>query len=193
MRDKNYITRSIFIPLAVLWLTVLACKLPFQVPEPPGPPIPVSTEAFDSFKEKITQAADSIREGETVVITFSEEELTSAFTFYLQEQQNTNFSDPQVYLLDGEIQVFGSYLSGDNKVPVRLIFDPSVDDQGTPHIDIVTVDFGRFSAPDALVESVQDGFDHVWTDLVDVAGDRLWVDTINAEDGTLTIQGQVHK
>jgi hypothetical protein len=191
MRVINYKIRLWMLPIAILFGAGIACRLPLQVPQPPGPPIPVSTEAFDSFKDKLNQAARLVHAGETVDISLSEEELTSAFAFYLQDQTDTNFTDPQVYLIDGEIQVFGNYQTSDSSVPLRVVFDPTVDELGIPHIDIVAVDFGRFSAPEALLTRIQGGLDNVWNELVDAAGDRLQVNTIDAADGALTIQGQV--
>ena len=184
-------TCLILIAIIILLAAGLACRLPFQVPEPPGPPIPISTEAVESFKEKLSQASEQARSGESIELSLSEEELTSAFAFYVINEQGAGFSDPQVYLRDGQVQVFGNYQSGDSSIPVRVVFDPQADEQGKPHIDLVSVDFGRFSAPDALVENIQDSFDQVWTDLIGITDDRLWVDSLNAADGSLTIQGQI--
>jgi uncharacterized protein YpmS len=181
----------LLLPVLVLLSAVLACALPFQVPEPPGPPIPISTEAVESFKEKLSQVVKQARSGEPIELSLTEEEVTSAFAFYILDEQGTGFSDPQIYLRDGEVQVFGNYQSGDSSVPVRVVFEPLADEQGKPHIDLVSVNFGRFSAPDALVESIQTNLDNVWIDLMGITDERLWVDSLDAADGTLTIQGQI--
>ena len=92
--------------LLLLAAVTLACNLGSR--QTPAPPPPVSTEAVQNLEATLENAADKIRETGEVQLEIDEAQLTSLVAFKLQESGDDLISDPQVYLRDGQIQVFGT-------------------------------------------------------------------------------------
>ena len=173
----------------VLILTSLACRLTQKIAEKPVETITVSTEAVGSLEEKVQKAVDQAAAGETVELSLTEVEITSLLAQKLSEQKEVTVSDPQVYLRDDKVQLFGDVQYGNFNIPLDVVLEPEVDNAGGANLKIISVSMGPISAPDSLVSSIQDQANSLIDNLIHQSGESFFVESITSRDGLLTIRG----
>ena len=110
MKIKTY---SLPLFLFLLIITSLACTISVGGPDySDRAPIPVSNEAAESIKAEIKRAFEAGIETGDVTIAITETQITSLLALRLQSDQNLQqdsqplITDPQVYLRDGQMQIF---------------------------------------------------------------------------------------
>ena len=123
--------------LCTLIFTSLACRLTAKTSAKPVETIAVSTEAVGSLEEKVQEAVDQAAQGQTVELSLTEEEITSLLAQKLNEQGEVMVSDPQVYLRDDKVQVFGNVQYGKLTLPLDVVLEPQVDTAGRANLKIV--------------------------------------------------------
>lgn len=186
MRIKNYHYLGIFL---LLLLVSLACRFTSKTYEKPVETIPVSTQAVSTLEAKVNQTFDQTVQGQTVELSLSEEEITSLLAQRLSEQGGSFFTDPQVYLREGKIQLFGNVQNGKLKIPLQAALEPRVDTAGQVSLELISVNMGPITVPDLLVKTIQDQADQLITDYLQKAGDSLIIESITISDGVLTMRG----
>jgi uncharacterized protein YpmS len=188
MRIKKFYYFSLFGFLILLSLS-LACRFPSKAPVKPVETIAVSTEAVASLEEKVQNTIDQAAQGQTVELSLSEEEVTSLLAQKLSEQGEISFTDPQVYLRDDKVQMFGNVQSGKLKVSLQVVLEPKVDTSGKASLELISVNMGLISAPDSLVNTIQAQADQFLNEFLQKSGESFIVESITARDGLLTIRG----
>src|SRR5512144_2606143 len=105
--------------LLTLLLTSLACTMFVGGPDYSTlPAIPTSTDALQSMQDEVTRAFTEGAQTGTITLNFSEQQITSYVAAKLQNdprvQQNGQplITDPQVYLRDGQMQIYGKSTRG---------------------------------------------------------------------------------
>jgi hypothetical protein len=179
-------------PLTVLLgmiLPALACSVFLGGPEPPGPEI---TPVGD--KESIEQAwADAVAfsiDG-TVVVTFSEAQMTA----YLQQKLDANpentFHTAQVYFREGRIKVYGVLSAGSASASAILILRPEITDQGKINFALEQAQVGPLTLPSGLLSAVSDVLTEVFTGSVGSLATGFQVQEILVGDGQIAVSGKV--
>ncbi len=147
-------SKRIFVALAfaALWLAGLACGGPPEAsnPTPTYEPIPVSTEAIQSLKDKFSSLG--VVSGE-VTVSITESELTSYFAEQLAAQPDSAFSDPQVYLRDGKLKLYLTVTTESLAVKAQIILNPMIVDNRL-QVSIESADFGPIPAPQNVLDSL---------------------------------------
>jgi len=192
MKQKAY---SIFI--LTLILASLACTVFVGGPDySDRTPIPVSTEAAESLKEGIKKSFEAGLSTGIVIITINESQITSVLAFRLQSDPNLQqdkkplIADPQVYLRDGQMQIFGKTQQGMLTANIGIIVTMGVDENGQPKIEITSADFGPFPAPDGLKDIISTMIREAYTGSVGPVATGLRIETITIADGIMTITGR---
>lgn len=182
----------------VLILASLACTVFIGGPDySDRPVIPASAEAAESLKAEIQKAYEAGASTGLVTITITETQITSVLAQRLQTDQNLQtdskpfITDPQVYLRDGQMQIFGKTQQGMLTANIGIIVSMSVDENGKPKIEIVSADFGPLPAPDSLKEAISSMIDEAYTGSVGPVATGLRIESISIADGTLTIVGRI--
>ena len=98
--------------LTTLILATLACSMFVGGPDYPEGTIPVSTQAVESLKTQIEAAVQAGAESGVVTLQITEEQITSYIAFKLATQENPILQDPQVFLRDEKMQVYGKVERG---------------------------------------------------------------------------------
>lgn len=174
--------------MLIVLLVSLACRLSLPASIEPSETIPVSTQAVATLEAKFDQAMEQIIQGQAVELSISEEELTSLLAQKLDEQHEIMLADPQIYLRDGQVQLFGNVQNGRLKLPLQVVLVPQVDSTGRASFELVTVKMGVISVPDSLVDTIQNQADQLLDDYVQGAGDSLIVENIIVGNGILKIR-----
>lgn len=192
--------KSIPLPLflAILILASIACTVFVGGPDySDRAPIPVSTEAAESLKEEIKRAFEAGAASGEVTINITETQITSVLMLRLQTDQNLQqdekplITEPQVYLRDGQMQIFGKTQQGMFTANIGIIVSVSVDENGRPKIEIVSADFGPLPAPEGLTATISAMIQEAYTGSVGPVATGLRIQTISIADGIMTITGRI--
>lgn len=193
---KKSLSLPIF--LITLIITSLACTVFVGGPDySDRTPIPVSNEAAESLKEEIKRAFEAGATTGEVTINITETQITSVLALRLQSDQNLQqdskplITEPQVYLRDGQMQIFGKTQQGMFAANIGIIVSVGVDENGKPKIEIVSADFGPLPAPDGLNAAISAMIDEAYTGSVGPVATGLRVQTISIADGVMTITGRI--
>ncbi|HAV78075.1 MAG TPA: hypothetical protein DCX53_12065 [Anaerolineae bacterium] len=189
---------SLPIFIIILIVTSIACSVFVGGPDYSDlAPIPVSNEAAEGLQEQIKRAFESgIATGE-VIIQITEPQITSVLALRLQTdqslQQNSQplIVDPQVYLRDGQMQIYGKSRQGMLTANIGIIVAVGVDENNKPKIEIVTADFGPLPAPDGLKEIISSMIQEAYTGSLGPIATGLRIQSITIIDGVMTIIGRI--
>jgi hypothetical protein len=185
MRVKN----RLLVILLVLGLASLACNLSLGAPETPAPPIPVTTEAVEELEEELQDAYGQAQQGEPVTLTIDEAQLTSLVAFELEKREEESVKNPQVYLRDGQVQVFGTVDYQGVEADASIFLNVNVDAQGKPDFAVSSAYFGPFPIPDDLVAEIEANLDQAFSEQINSMSPNLRIESIEIADGAMTITG----
>ena len=181
----------ILLTLTALLLATLACSIFVGGPEYPVGAIPVSAEAVESLKAQIEAAVLAGAQTGTVTLQITEEQLTSYIAFKMAAQENPAFQNPQVYLRDGQMQIYGKVERGYLNANVLVALTVGVDEAGQPKIEISSADFGPFPVPDGLKQSMTAIITEAYTGSLGPVATGFRLDNINTADGLMTVTGRI--
>lgn len=184
--------------LFILILSSLACTVFVGGPDySDRQPIPVSNEAAESLKEEIKRAIEAGAASGDVTINITEPQITSVLAQRLQTDQSLQqdskplITDPQVYLRDGQMQIFGKTQQGMFAANIGIIVSVGVDENGKPKIEIVSADFGPLPAPEGINTAISLMIEEAYTGSVGPVATGLRIQTISIADGVMTISGRI--
>lgn len=193
--------RTLALPLFVLSLvlTSLACTVFVGGPDYSSlPPIPVSGEAAESIKEELRRAFEAGAQTGVITINLTEPQITSYLAVRMQTDPSLQQSDkkplitdPQVYLRDGQMQIYGKTQQGLFAANIGIIVQVGVDADGKPQIEITSADFGPFPAPEGLKNAITAMIEEAYTGSLGPVATGLRIETISIANGIMTITGRI--
>ncbi len=184
--------------LATLILTSLACTVFVGGPDYSDlDPIPVSTEAAQSLKDGIKKSfEDGLLTG-VVTIGITEPQITSYLALRMQTdpnlQQNNQplITEPQVYLRDGQMKIYGKTQQGMFAANIGIIVNVGVDAEGKPKIEIASADFGPFPAPQGINDAITAMIEEAYTGPIGPVATGLRIENITITNGAMIITGRI--
>jgi len=194
---KKQLALPIF--LLMLVLTSLACTIFVGGPDYSSlPPIPVSAEAAQSIKDEVKRAFEAGAETGVVTINLTETQITSYLAERMQSDPSLQQSDkkplitdPQVYLRDGQMQIYGKTQQGIFTANIGIIVQVGVDANGQPLIEITSADFGPFDAPEGLKSALTAMIKEAYTGSIGPVATGLRIESISIANGIMTITGRI--
>lgn len=183
----------------MLVLTSLACTIFVGGPDYSSlPPIPVSAEAAQSIQDELKRAFEAGAQTGVVTINLTETQITS----YLAERMQTDpslqqsdkkplITDPQVYLRDEQMQIYGKTQQGIFTANIGIIVKVGVDANGQPLIEITSADFGPFPAPEGLKSALTAMIKEAYTGSIGPVATGLRIESISIANGVMTITGRI--
>jgi len=196
MRNKKY---SFPLVLLSLVLTSLACVVFVGGPDYSNlPPIPVSAEAAASIKDEIQRAVEAAADTGVMTVNLTEPQITSYLAARLQTDPSLQQSDkkplitdPQVYLRDGQMQIYGKTQQGLFTANIGVIVNMGVDANGQPQIDVASADFGPFPAPKGLKDAITAMVKEAYTGSLGPVATGLRIESISTANGIMTVTGRI--
>jgi hypothetical protein len=193
---KNKYALPIF--LITLLLTSLACTIAVGGPDYSDlTPISASPADADALKEQIRQAFEAGATTGTVSFTITEAQITAVLRQRLQSDPNLQtekkpiISDPQVYLRDGQMKIYGKTQQGIFTANIGILVNIGVDELGKPKIEIASADFGPFPVPDGIKEAMTAMISEAYTGSLGPVATGLRIESIAIADGNMTITGRI--
>jgi hypothetical protein len=191
MKDATKV-RRLLLPIGpfFLFLAILACTINIGGPAYPDRRIPVSTQAVGELLSAVETAVAASADSGQISLVITEPQVTSYLATNLQTQTQPLFTDPQVYLQDGQIQIFGTARQGYFLATIELVVTAGVDAQGQLKIELTKADFGPLPVPAGLQEAVTAAIQEAYTGAIGPAAVGFRLESITVTDGTLIIVGR---
>lgn len=174
-----------------LLLASLACTINAGGPDYPETRVPVSTESAVSLAEQVKAAQTAAAQSGALVLSVSESQLTSLLAAKLAQNPSPLLTEPQIYLRDGQIQVYGKASQGPVQVNVRIVISASVDANGQPVIAVLSTDFGPLPAPEGLNKTITTLMKEAFTGALGPAAIGFRLESITIADGWMTLSGRI--
>ena len=180
---------SLIAGVSGLILGIIACTINVGGPAYPDQHIPVSTEAIGEFQSAMQTAVVEGADSGRVTLLITEPQLTSYLAYKLQAESQPLFTDPQVYLRNGEIQIYGTAHQGHIEATIAIVVTAGVDAQGQLKIELTSADFGPLPVPAGLKDAITLSVQEAYTGAIGPAATGFRLESITVADGTMTIVG----
>jgi len=180
----------LLIGLIILILATFACTFNIGGPTYPDQRIPVSTKAVGELQSAMQTAVAAGEVSGQVNLVISESQLTSYLAATLQNQAQPIFTDPQVYLQDGHIQIYGTAQQGYFQATIEIVVTAGVDEQGQLKIELTSADFGPLPVPAGLKDAVTAAIQEAFTGAIGPAAVGFRLESITITEGNMTVAGQ---
>lgn len=184
--------------LLSLVLASLACNVFVGGPDYSTlPTIPASTEAAQSIQDEIQRAFEEGAQTGTITLNITEPQITSFVAARLQSdpdlQQDSQplITEPQVYLQNGQMQIYGKTKQGMFTANIGIIVSVGVDENGQPKVEIVSADFGPLPAPEGLKDTISAMVREAYMGSLGPIATGLRIETINIANGIMTVSGRI--
>ncbi len=189
MKTKNH---SLTFFLTMLLLSSLACTIFVGGPDYPAQTVPVSENEVINMRTLIEQAFSLGAESGGVTLQFTESQLTSYIALKMQEQANPPFTEPQILLRDGQMQMYGKMDSGMFTANILITMNVGIDEtSGLPKIEIAEADFGPIPAPDGITNAISAIIDEAFTGSLGPVATGFRLESITIADGVMTMTGRI--
>ncbi len=188
MKTKNYT----YLFLVTLFLSSLACSINVGGPDYPAQPISASPNEAQALRDMIQQAMLTGAETGVITLSITEAQLTGYMAEKLSQQTNPPFTDPQILLRNGQMQMYGKITQGWFTANILITMNVTIDEvTGEPKIQIASADFGPFPAPEGLNTAISSIIDEAFTGSFGPVAVGFRLQTISIADGIMTITGRI--
>ncbi len=191
-------TKTLLFPILVILLTSIACTIFVGGPDYSNlEPIPMSSEAAQGLRDGIRKAFEDGLTTGIVTIAVTEPQITSYLALRMQTdpnlQQNNQplITEPQVYLRDGQMKIYGKTQQGMFSANIGIIVNVGVDDVGKPKIEIVSADFGPFPAPQGINDAITAMIQEAYTGPLGPVATGLRIENIVIANGMMIVSGRI--
>ena len=176
--------------LAALGLAALACSpsFGFGAPTPPASPIPVSTEAAGQVDGLWATAVANAHDGKVTVV-MTEAQLTSYAALKLTNDANAPITDPQIYLRNGKMVLYGKIKANNITLPAALTLSVVPSAAGAVSVTIDNADVGPMPVPSSLRQTLADNINQLIAQNAGTSNTGFKVTDIAVGDGKLTVTG----
>jgi uncharacterized protein YpmS len=184
--------KQLLLVFIVLALASLACTIGIGGPQSPYEEVPVSLEDAQSLQAQFEQAMKQGTSSGVVSFVVTERQLTSALAFRLAaDAENALLTNPQVYLRDGQIQIYGTAQQGSFSAGVRILITATVNESGTPVLSVQSVDLGPLPAPEGLNSAITAMVSEAFTGAMGPVAIGFRMERITIENGQMLVQGRI--
>lgn len=185
-------TSKLYLLFISLALVSMACSIFIGGPDYPTQTIPYSPNEVLDMRAQIEQAF--LAGAETGLVTFqiTESQLTSYMTEKLQAQSSPPFTDPQVLLRNGQMQMYGKVTRGIFDANILITMNVGIDEtSGQPKIEIASADFGPLPAPEGINAAMNAVIAEAFTGTFGPAAVGFRLEAITIADGRMTMTGRI--
>jgi hypothetical protein len=184
--------KFLYLFLAILILSSLACSINVGGPEYPAQTVPASPADAQALQDMIQQAIITGAETGVITLSITEAQLTGFMAEKLAQQTNPPFSDPQILLRNGQMQMYGKITQGWFSANMLITMNVTIDEvSGQPKITIASADFGPFPAPEGINNAISAIIEEAFTGSFGPVAVGFRLQTITIADGIMTLTGRI--
>ncbi|OGN75864.1 MAG: hypothetical protein A2X25_01600 [Chloroflexi bacterium GWB2_49_20] len=186
LKKKN----PLFVAFVVLFIS-MACMINVGGPDYPASQIPVSTDELTSMEEQFQAAVSAGTQTGQVTLFITESQLTSFLANKLDSQENPYITQPQAYLQNGQIQIYGTVVKGFLKATASIVLTASIDPDGKLLLELSSADFGPLPVPDSLKEVITTLVTEAYTGSLGPVATGFKVESIVIANGAMMVVGRI--
>lgn len=188
MKTKKYIY-PFFISLVI---SSLACSINVGGPEYPAQTVPATSADAQALKDMIQEAMVTGAETGVITLSITESHLTGYMAEKIAQQTNPPFSDPQILLRNGQMQMYGKITRGWFTANMLITMDVTIDETtGQPKIKIASANFGPIPAPEGINNAISAVIEEAFTGSFGPVAVGFRLQTISIADGIMTVTGRI--
>lgn len=165
----------------------MACQISVGGPEPPAEVIQAS-EASATELAGNWESALSLDAGE-VTLVITEQQLTSFISERFENDEKPVLRNPQVFLRDSEIRIYGTAGAGVFEAGALISIQPIVSSGGDVEFEITTAEFGPVPAPAALTTVLSELLTEAFTGTLGSMATGIRITSFAIADGQVAIVG----
>ena len=185
-------TSSLTFFCTMLVLASLSCTVFAGGPDYPAQPVAVSENEVLNMKTLVEQSFAAGAESGLVTLQFTESQLTSYIALKLQGQTSPPFTDPQILLRDGQMQLYGKIGRSLFTANILITMNVGIDEtSGLPKIEITAADFGPIPAPEGINNAISAVLDEAFTGSLGPVATGFRLEAITISDGVITMAGRI--
>ncbi len=132
----------------------------------------------------------AIETGQVSVI-INETQVTAFLAERLAEREQPLIRNPQAYLRDNQIQIFGVAERGILKANVLVTVTPEITDDGDVSFELSEASVGPVPAPSALKSTISAILTEAFTGSIGSLATGIRVSSLAIADGQMTIAGEL--
>lgn len=179
--------KLVLFPLLVISIVSLACNFGLRSITPSTPV--VSTPTKPPLGEDGLGVEFWESENGWVKLILDEAQITDIIDSSLQDIEGITIHDVEVFLREGQVQVYGSIQYKGINSNSRIFLVPQIDVQGQPRFVIVSAYYSLFPIPDDMITSLQVSIDQIFYNFLAPLTNEVFVDSISMADGFMVISG----
>lgn len=185
-------TSSLTLSIVSLVLASLACTIFVGGPDYPAQTVPFSPDEAQNMHTQIEQAFLAGAETGVVTLQITESQLTSYLTLKMQEKADPPFTEPQILLRNGQMQMYGKVARGMFAANFLITMNVGIDETtGLPKIEIASADFGPIPAPEGLNTAISSIIEETFTGSLGPVAIGFRLESITIADGVMTMTGRI--
>ena len=182
---------QILLTLFALLFATLACTMNIGGPDYPETAIPVSQEAVQGMQDQFKSAFETAATSGNVILTITEEQITSVLHYRFAEQVNPLITEPQVLLRNGTMDIYGKATQGYFVANVKISVKVGADAEGQPLIEIISSNFGPLPTPEGINTTLSVIIKEAYTGAVGPVATGFRIEQIGIRDGFMVMAGKV--
>ncbi len=196
MNDLNhsqrltYRTFTLASILTSLFLATLACQIDVGGPEPPFPLIVADDQAANDVTNLWQSALESALDSGEVMLILDESQL-NAFVAKRLAAEDSLLQEPQVFLRQNAIQVYGYVIQGIFRANIHLSISPILDQEGRISFELTLASVGPIPVPDAVKNTISAILTEAFTGTLGSLATGIRVLSLVINDGQLAIVGEL--
>ena len=156
-------------------------------PERPGAEIIPSDAAGLEGKNSLENALP--QPGSLNTATLTENQITSWLAMEMRNNPDLPLKNVQVYLRDGQIQVWGMVEGKENSTSALIVGRINLDANGSPSFEIDSLQIGQQKIPDILLSQVQSWLNELIAKKINEKVPGLQIMNVNISSGLITMSG----
>ncbi len=195
MNDLNhsqkltYRTFALASILASLFLATLACQIDVGGPEPPYPLITADDQA-DDVTDLWQSALESALDSGEVMLVLDENQLNT-FVAKRLAAEDSLLHEPQVFLRQNAIQVYGYVTQGIIRANMHLSISPILDQEGRISFELTSASVGPVPVPEAVKNTISAILTEAFTGTLGSFATGIRISSLVINDGQLAIVGEL--
>jgi hypothetical protein len=174
-----------------MMLAILACQIDVGGPAAPGAPIPVDPSQANQLHSMWQAAVENAVESGQVNVTIDETQMTALLAERIADSEEPLIRNPQVYLRDHQIQIFGVAERGIFKANILIAVSPEVTEAGEISFELPEASIGPVPAPSALKNTISALLTESLTGSVGSLATGIRISSLAIADGQMTIIGEL--
>ena len=176
--------------LASLILATLACQVDVGGPEPPFQPIAANDQAANEVTNLWQSALESALDTGEVMLILDESQL-NAFVAKRLAAENSLLQEPQVFLRQNAIQVYGYVIQGIFRANIHLSISPILDQEGRITFELSSASVGPIPIPEAVNNTISAILTEAFTGTLGSLATGIRITSLVINDGQLAIVGEL--